>query len=90
MSTPAQRSGLMRICAAAGQVDRVRQLLLSGVDPNSFDGRENTSLMEASANGHADVVKILLATDGINVDQHSDDGATALLFGAFGGTWHED
>ena len=41
------------------------------------DGR--TALSMASENGHLDVVKLLLGSEGINVNQARNVGATALL-----------
>ena len=54
--------------------------------PNHFRNKQTTRrtpLMEASANGHPDVVKLLL-TKGENVNQRDERGLTPLMVASFG------
>ena len=46
-------------CARYGETEDVQALLDAGADINFTDGSGNTALHRASANGHADVVKLL-------------------------------
>lgn len=43
-------------------------LAKNGVDPDSKDINNQTSLLLAAANGHKGVVKLLLAKDGVDPD----------------------
>lgn len=47
--------------AKRGNLDKVKQLLDQGVDVNTRDGYGRTALMEASREGHAALVSLLLA-----------------------------
>lgn len=73
--------------AMNGDADAVRQMLLSGVDPNTSPGASDkgmTALMFASWRGHTDIVKMLVKA-GARINSISDSGATALMFAAQGG-----
>eukprot|EP00284_Hemiselmis_tepida_P018673 CAMPEP_0174936494 /NCGR_PEP_ID=MMETSP1355-20121228/57632_1 /TAXON_ID=464990 /ORGANISM="Hemiselmis tepida, Strain CCMP443" /LENGTH=296 /DNA_ID=CAMNT_0016183275 /DNA_START=1 /DNA_END=888 /DNA_ORIENTATION=+ len=50
------------LCLAAhrGQLDKVRELISCGANPNSFDWDRRSALHLASAEGHADIVEELL------------------------------
>ena len=54
-----------------GEVEQVRQALASGADPNSTRGGTGSStvLMAAILNNREEVVDLLLATDGIEVNK---------------------
>ncbi|MBX3617443.1 ankyrin repeat domain-containing protein [Nitrosomonas sp.] len=53
---------IIPICAFAknGELKKVKELLLSGIDPNSQDPRGWSPLMYATAEKHIDIVKLLL------------------------------
>ena len=53
-----------------GEVEQVREALANGADPNSTGGpRSSTVLMAATLNNREEVVDLLLATDGIEVNK---------------------
>src|SRR6266496_4179628 len=55
---PANEAELLRV-AGTGDLTRVKQLLEQGTNPNVKDSVGRTPLIEASYNGHADVVEAL-------------------------------
>jgi uncharacterized protein len=61
--------------ARDGDVERVRADLAAGVDPNVPDWFGSRALCLAAANGHEDVVRLLLAA-GAQVNALSEDGTT--------------
>jgi hypothetical protein len=61
-------------------------LLEAGADPNSRTYEDTTVLMDASAYGYADVVRVLLAY-GADVDLRDDEGRTALMHTVIGDTF---
>ena len=66
-----------------GEVEQVRQALASGADPNSTGGDivSLTLLTIAVVNNHEEVVDLLLATDGIEVNKRGGgNNNTALHF----------
>lgn len=67
-------------------INEVKRLISEGADIN---GRKyaKTALMEASINGHLDIVKILL-NSGADINLEDWDGRTALMFPALNG--HKD
>jgi hypothetical protein len=56
-----------------------RALLAAGVDPNATN-RYSTPLTSAAYRGNRDVVALLLAQPGINIDAQDVDGFTALTW----------
>ena len=56
----------------------VRLLIHSHADINVVDESGRTPLIIAAGKGYADIVKILLAGTGVNVDAGDDSGETAL------------
>ena len=67
--------------AAAGDLDEVRRLLGSGVDPNAVDGDGVTPLYDAVMRGHFDVAETLLAA-GARIDGQTSDLGTPLVLAA--------
>ena len=59
-----------------GDLNKIQQLLDSGVDPNVEDYANHTALYYAAEKGHLNIVKLLLEK-GAKVDHES--GASALL-----------
>jgi len=59
----------------------VELLLFTGsIDVNSTNNNDgNTALLDASKNGHTEVVKVLLTVTGINVNAQNKYGKTALM-----------
>jgi len=72
-----------------GNVDNVRSLLESpNVSPGAKDGNGRTALMSAAANGHAEIVDLILQSPKSTAEMVSDkdeNGATALMFAAADG-----
>ena len=69
-----------------GEVEQVRQALASGADPNSTGGDivSLTLLTIAVVNNHEEVVDLLLATDGIEVNKRGGlQHQTTLHFACF-------
>ncbi len=64
--------------ARAGAVDRVRQLLDGGADPNETDDEGVGPIHHAASRGHAEVIELLIAR-GADVDLPEFDGDTALI-----------
>ena len=66
-----------------GEVEQVRQALASGADPNSTGtdgpGSPRTLLMIAAWTNREEVVDLLLATDGIEVNNGGGDSNTTPL-----------
>jgi ankyrin repeat protein len=65
-------NALLNACEE-GHLDRVELLLSGGVDVNAQDKWGRTAIIGASANGHKDIVKALLAmelTSMLNLGQH--------------------
>ena len=67
--------------AIKGSTAVVKELISSGVDPNSQTRRGRTALHYASENGHRDVVSLLLRS-GAKVDLRNKWGRTALHYAA--------
>jgi cytohesin len=63
--------------ASAGDVERVRELLKKGANPNVRDEFGYTPLHWAAYEGHVDVVKLLLK-HGANLNARDEDGWTPL------------
>ena len=78
--------------ASEGQVEVVNFLLTRAEDAvevvNAANHDEETALIRATLGGHVDVVRALLATDGINVNAATSNGTTALMVAA--GTDNEE
>jgi ankyrin repeat protein len=66
--------------AEAGDAQLVARLLGEGHGVNEAGETGWTALMLASENGHVEVVRLLLARQGVEVNKSSVDGYTALMF----------
>ena len=69
-----------------GEVEQVRQALASGADPNSTGGEtgSTTLLMAAAWNNCEEVVDLLLATDGVEVNKRrGGDNTIALHYACY-------
>ena len=70
------------IAANSGSVEAVRDLIAHGAHVNAAESRKGqTALMWAAAEGHSDVVKLLI-DKGADVKAVSKSGFTALVFAA--------
>lgn len=68
---------------APGQEMVVREILTrqaASIDVNAVDHQDVTALMNASSDGNAPIVRILLRVQNINVNMRDDDGKTALAY----------
>ena len=63
--------------AEDGNLDRVCALLQRGANVNGLDDFGRTALMAASMFGHDDVVRVLLAQDGVDLNIKAPCGQTA-------------
>lgn len=83
-----KKKGLVE-SAAKGELSKVNDLLKSGINPDTKDlgGDDTTPLFMAAANGHDNVVKILIAA-GANVNAATEKGLTPLMLAAFQGSAH--
>jgi len=63
----------------AGDEETVKRLLASKTNPNIALSNGVTPLYIATAKGYTEIVKLLLTTDGIEVNKAAIDGSTLLL-----------
>jgi ankyrin repeat protein len=80
---PKQMTGL-HLAAYFGVDDAVRDLLSSN-SPDLKDSYSRTPLSYAAENGHEGIVKLLLATDKVDIDAKDGLGQTPLLYAAENG-----
>ena len=62
-----------------GDVAKVKVALINGADANSKDAWDETALMRASEEGHAEIIRILLDC-GANISAIDKNGRTALAW----------
>ena len=72
------------VAAEEGNAVAVKEALDAGADVNVKGDREFRALHLAVKNGHTEVVKLLLDTEGIEVDAVNSVGVTALMLAARG------
>ena len=83
VALPSGETPLMQ-AARLGNVETVRALLASGADPNAKEKNgEQTALMWAIAERHSKVTEELVRNK-VDVNAHTKNGATALMFAARG------
>ena len=71
--------------ARDGNLNKVRDLLRRGANVNAKNGWGITALMYASADGHVEVVCVLLNHDGVDVNIKNYIGDTALTWASYYG-----
>ncbi len=81
--TPSVDQQAMNEAALNGELEKVRELIGRGADPNDNDQEGRTALMYASFNGHTEIVRLLL-DEGAEVDTRDALGRTALLYASTG------
>jgi hypothetical protein len=77
--------GELVLAAYRGHVQEVETLLKQNADPNETDNLGRTALIHAAAQGHAKVVKVLIAAGTDIFYSPSTDGRTAMHWAAFYG-----
>ena len=76
----AHQNNLWESCCL-GKLQMARELLLAGADPNTKVGRDNwTCLMRAIRGNHEEVVDLLLAQPGLDVNAKNNSNRTALHY----------
>jgi ankyrin repeat protein len=75
----------LRYAVRTGSVDRVNDLIKRGADPNSVTSYGNTALHLAAAEGHAEVVSMLLGLNKVKADAATNRGETPLHYAAMWG-----
>lgn len=75
---PPPEPGALVRAAAAGDADRVRELLDAGADPDAADGDGRTAVTHAAYGDHPEVVRLLLEA-GADVDGQDTTRANPLL-----------
>ena len=76
----AHQNNLWESCCL-GKLQMARELLLAGADPNTKAGRDNwTCLMQAIWRNHEEVVDLLLAQPGIDMNATDNNSNTALHY----------
>jgi hypothetical protein len=75
-------STLLHYAVRVGHLGVIKALLKRGADLNAEDFDQNTPLIEATNEGHTDVVKFLLGQPGINVNAVDIGTQTALYIAA--------
>jgi ankyrin repeat protein len=73
----------MNDAALNGQLEKVKESIDKGADPNNVDQEGRTALMFASFNGHTEIVRLLL-DEGAEVGIRDAMGRTALLYASTG------
>jgi len=74
---------LMNDAALNGDLEKVKEMIGKGADPNDMDQDGRTALMYASFNGHTEIARQLLDA-GAEVGTRDGMGRTALLYASTG------
>ncbi|CAO3680294.1 unnamed protein product [Umbelopsis ramanniana] len=77
-NTPSIQLANIWTAAGNGQLDRVKELVESGIDTNCHDDFGYTPLHAAASYGHLDVIEYLISQGG-NIDVEDFDGDTPLF-----------
>ncbi|KAI9287244.1 ankyrin repeat-containing domain protein [Umbelopsis sp. AD052] len=77
-NTPSIQLANIWTAAGDGQLDRVKELVESGIDTNCHDDFGYTPLHAAASYGHLDVIEYLISQGG-NIDIEDFDGDTPLF-----------
>ena len=76
----AHQNILLAMCSL-GELQMARELILAGADPNTKVGRNNwTCLMVAILGSQEEVVDLLLAQPGLDVNAKNNNNSTALHY----------
>lgn len=65
--------------AQAGNLERVKLLIKSGIDPNSRNNNGDTPLRFAAENGHLEVIKYLVEQEGVDINARNNSGTSPLM-----------
>ena len=76
---------LLARAAQAGNAQLVARLLGEGRDVTEADESGWTALLCSAWNGHVEVVRLLLARQGVEVNKSAADGNTALIVASLKG-----
>jgi ankyrin repeat protein len=80
-----ERSNELHLCAASGNLERVKQLVEGGANIEELDEDGTTALSLATVNNHFEIVVYLLE-HGANVAHGDDERKTALHWACIAGT----
>ena len=77
----AANQNILWVGCSLGELQMARELILAGADPNTKVGRNNwTCLMVAILGSQEEVVDLLLAQPGLDVNAKNDNNSTALHY----------
>lgn len=68
----------MAAAGECGRIDNVLVLLARAVEVNAVDDEGWTALLGAAHHGHPDIVRVLMAVHGIDLNKADKTGCTAL------------
>lgn len=69
--------------ARDGDLEKIQTLIKYGINPKAKNVNGDTALRFATENNHLDVVKYLVETVGLDVNNANRDGTTALIMATF-------
>lgn len=64
--------------AQNGNLERVKLLVKSGIDPNSRNNNGDTALRFAAENGHLEVIQYLVEQEGVDINARNNSGTSPL------------